>query len=121
MVGAHANPEPAPIPLGCVPPRWWPRVELLDAQDYDTAWRAYHAAPGGRGLGADPTGLNRAVDAVTPVIAAAVLERMYRRLLVLAETAPVVDSDAQHLVEVGLRIAAAKTRGFARQLAGEDQ
>lgn len=108
MVGVHTLPALPTVPA--------PAAELLAPCDYDLAWNIYCAAAPGADL-PDALALNRAVDAVAPVIAAAVLERVYRRLLELAECVPVRQTDAQPFVEAGLRIAAAKTRGLAHELA----
>lgn len=87
-------------------------ADLLSPRDYGTAFDTYAAS----GAGADHTvALNRAVDSVTGPLTVAVLERLYRRLMVLADHVSTGRLDA---FEFGLRVAASEARAMGRELVG---
>lgn len=129
MVGATAYPEPAPVTteglliLAEAPAddEDWGH-QLLEPQGYHAAQEAYAVAAGRAertGL-PDPhaVALDEAVDAIAPAIAEAALERLYRRLMVLADRANRGRIDG---FEIGLRIAAVQARGLGRELAGGER
>lgn len=90
-------------------------ADLLSPLDYARAFDTYTAA----GPDVDhAVALNRAVDAVAAPLSAAVLERLYRRLMVLADH---VGSDRLDAFEFGLRVAATEARAMVRELAGGEQ
>lgn len=124
MVGTHAYPEPAPVTTDGVLIVAEDLAndfghQLLEPRDYHAAQEAYERSAERHGRqAAHPVALNDAVGAVAPVIAAAALERLYRRLMVLADQ---VNHGRIDAFEVGLRIAAVHARGLGRELAGGEQ
>lgn len=125
MVGANAQPEPAPVTRDGVliltehlPVDDERDQALLDPRDYRTAHEVYaQSAERARSAALDehPIALNAAVDAIVPMAAEAALQRLYRRLIALAEHVHTVPTDA---FEAGLRVAAVQARAVARELAG---
>lgn len=87
-------------------------ADLLAPRDYATAFDTYAAAwPEAE----HATALNRAVDAVAGPLAAAVLERLYERLMATADGVATGRLDA---FEFGLRVAATESRALGRELGG---
>jgi len=89
-------------------------ADLLSPRDYGAAFDVYAAAAGSPVE--NPVALNRAVDAVTEPLAVEVLERLYRRLMVIADQVSTGRVDA---FEFGLRVAATEARAMGRELTGE--
>lgn len=88
-------------------------ADLLSPRDYDAAFDAYAAAAGPHVDHA--VALNRAVDAVAEPLTVEVLERLYQRLMVIADQVSAGRVDA---FEFGLRVAATEARAMGRELTG---
>lgn len=113
MVGA--TPAPAVQDAAVVGDRCedFSAADLLSPLDYGAAFDAYAAAS--RSRGDHEVALNRAVDAVAEPLTVEVLERLYRRLMALADQVSTGRVDA---FEFGLRVAATEARAMGRELAG---
>lgn len=96
-------------------------ADLLEPRDYQLADKAYRLAAHEIEHPADAEALNgycleRAVDAAAPAMGAAVLERLYRRLMAIADRQ--VSDGRLDAFEFGLRVAATEARAMGRELSG---